>query len=355
MIRDRLEDVDAPASTARARISPRWRVRRRTSLRASRRLQLARNWQARGLLDEAARHAYRAMRVLDGRPPGVLAAEAAYTAARIECGRGRYPRSLAQFERAAELLGALPPGADRDRRLADVHIGLAELHRRAGRYAEAAVALTAARRRPNRNHAAIVMLLGAVAKAQGRFDDAARHYAGLERTRLNSSDAAALHHHLADLANAQHRYAVAEQHARRAVRLRRADPRATAVDVARDVAILAAAAAGQHRYGEARVLYGQALAACRAAQPTRCYEVAACLYDLAGIEHDCGNPVAAERLYREALAIKQRLLGPAHAEVALIMSNIAVLLRDLGRTGEAAGYFGRALTITEHTFAAALR
>ena len=346
---DRLEDgaergrgvpVLTPART-------RW-----ASTRASRRLHLARCWQARGELDEAAVHAYRAMRALHRGAPAVLAAQVAYTAAQIECGRGRYAPSRAHFERAADLLGTVWPGGDRDRRLADVHIGLADLHRRGGRYAEAAAALTAARRLVPRPDPTIVMLLGVLAKEQGRFGEAARHFAGLARARLSHPDAAALQHHLGELANAEYRFTDAERHARQALLLRRADPAATAADVAQDVAVLAAAAAGRHRYDEARRLFGQAIAACRAARPTRHYELAVRLHSLAGNEHDCGNFAAAEPLYLEALAIKHQLLGPAHPEVALIMTNLAILLRDLDRTGEAANCFQRALGIAEHTFVA---
>jgi tetratricopeptide (TPR) repeat protein len=347
MIQDRQEDVAEPASTASGSIGL-TRVRIRWSaVRASRRIQLARYWRTRGQLDEAAGHAYRATRVLDGCPPAVLAADVAYTTAQIEFGRARYPHSMAQFERAAAILNVLPPGRDRDRRLADVHIGLADVHRRSGRYVEAAAALGAARRLVHRHDTAIVMLLGVIAKEQARFCEAARHYARLEQARLNHSDTATLYRNLADLANAEFRYDDAERLAQRAVLLRRADPRATAADVAQDVAILAAAVAGQHRYDEARHLFGQALAAGRAAQPTRHDEVAANLHSLAGIEHDCGKLPAAEGLYREALAIKHRLLGPAHPEVALIMDNMAILLRDLGRKDEAANYFRQALAITE--------
>src|SRR4051794_30900133 len=101
MIRDRLGEgterrsgvpVLTPART-------RW-----ASARASRRLHLARCWQASGELDEAAAHAYRAMRVLHWGVPTALAAEVACTAARIECGRARYACSRAHFERAADLL-----------------------------------------------------------------------------------------------------------------------------------------------------------------------------------------------------------------------------------------------------------
>jgi tetratricopeptide (TPR) repeat protein len=322
------------------------------STRASRRLHLARCSQAIGELDEAAVHAYRAMRTLHRGVPAGLAASVAYTLAQIECGRARYASSRAHFERAAELLDALPPGGDRDRRRADVHIGLADLHRRGGRYPEATRALTAARRLVPGPDPAIVMLLGVLAKEQGRFGEAARHFATLARIRLSRAEAATLQHNLAVLANAEYRFADAERHARQAIHWRRADPVATAVDTAQDVAVLAAAAAGRHRYDEARQLFGQAIAACRDARPARHYELAVHLHSLAGNEHDCGNLVAAEPLYLEALAIKHRLLGPAHPEVALIMTNLAILLRDLERTGEAANCFQRALGIVEHTFVA---
>jgi tetratricopeptide (TPR) repeat protein len=308
MIQDRLEGVAEPASAASGPILARVRVRW-SALRANRRRRLARHCQARGRSDVAAAH----------------------------------------LERAAELLTALPSGGDRDRRLRSVHIGLADAHRRSGRYAEAAAALTAAHKLVRGHDPAIGMLFGVIAKEQGRFGDAARHYATLTRARLNHSDTATLHHNLAGLAHAQYRYELAEQHAQRALIWRRADPRATAVDVAQDVAVLAAAVAGQHRCDEARHLFGQALAVCRAARPTRDHEVAAHLHSLAGLEHDCGDLAAAERLYREALAIRQRLLGPAHPGLALIMSNLAILLRDLGRENEAASYFRHALTISERT------
>jgi tetratricopeptide (TPR) repeat protein len=321
-----------------------------SAMRASHRLRLARHWQARGQLDDAARHAYRATLALDGCPPAVVSADVAYLTAQIECGRARYPRSEAQFERAAEILTVLPPGADRDRRLANVHIGLADLHRRGGRYVEAAAALAAARRLVHRHDPAIVMLLGRIATEEGRFVDAAQHYARLEQARLNHSDTATLHRNLADLANAQYRFADAERYAQRALHMRRADPHATAVDVAQDVAVLAAALAGQHRYGEARHLFGQALATYRTAQPIRHDEIAMCLYNLAGIEHDGGYLRAAAPLYRDALAIKQRLFEPTHPDIVLIMSNLAIVLRDIGYRDEAASYFEQALVIAEYTF-----
>jgi tetratricopeptide (TPR) repeat protein len=300
MIRERQEDVTGPVGRLRAGV--RW-----SSMRAKRRLGLARHLQACGQLSAAAR----------------------------------------QFERAVALLDALPPGGDRDRRRADVHIGLAEVHRRGGRYAAATAALTAARDLVGRHDPAIVMLLAVIAKDQGRLGEAAMRLGRLERARLTASEAAALEHHLADLANAQYRFVAAEEHARRALRLRRSDPRSTAVDVAQDVAVLAAAVAGQHRYDEARFLFGRALAACRAAQPARRYEIAGHLHNLAGIEHDCGRLAVAEVLYREALAIKRSLLGPAHPEVALLLTTLAILLRDLGCKDEAADHFRQALDITE--------
>jgi tetratricopeptide (TPR) repeat protein len=304
MIRERREDVAEPVGR-RSRVRVRW-----AATQAKRRLGRARHWQALGRFDDAAQ----------------------------------------QFERAAELLEALPPDGKRDRRLADVHIGLADVHRRTGRYADAEAALTVARGLVHRHDPAIVMLRAVVAKAQGRLGEAAMHYGRLvERVRLTDSDSAELQHNLADLANAQYRYVDAEEHARRALLLRRADPRAAAVDVAQDMAVLAAAVAGQHRYDEARALLGQALVVCRAAQPARQYEIAGHLRTLAGIEHDCGRLPVAESLYREALAITRNLFGPAHPEVALLMTNLAILLRDLGCKDEAASHFRQALAITEST------
>jgi tetratricopeptide (TPR) repeat protein len=321
------------------------------TVRAGRRLQIARYWQARSELDEAAANAYRAGRLLDGPPPTVLAADVAYTTAQIERDRARYPDSQRLFERAAKLLRGLVPGVERDQRMAHVHVGLADLHRRAGRYLEAVAELDAAREIAGAT-APIVMLLGIIAKEQGRFDEAARRYAEVQQLGLRPAETATLQHNLAGLANARQDYAAAERHARHAVRLRRADRTATAVEVAQDVAILAAAVAGQQRYAEARDLFGQALSACRAARPIRDYEVAVHLHNLAAIEQHCGDVEAAERLYRETLVIKERLLGAEHYEVALVMNNLATVLRDTGRFDEAAGYFRRALTVSERTFPA---
>src|SRR6185369_13724750 len=108
MTGDRLEDGVPVLTPARTR----W-----ASTRASRRLHLARCWQASGELDEAAVHVYRAMRALHRGAPE-LAAEVAYTAAQIECGRARYACGRAHFERAAQLLDGLPRGGHRDRRRA---------------------------------------------------------------------------------------------------------------------------------------------------------------------------------------------------------------------------------------------
>jgi len=343
MTGDRLEDGVPVLTPARTR----W-----ASTRARRRLHLARCWQARGELDEAAVHAYRAMRALHRGAPAGLAAEVAYTAAQIECGRGRYAASRAHFERAAHLLDAVPRTDQRDRRRADVHIGLADLHRRGRRYVEAAAALTAARRLVPAPDPAVVMLLGVLATEQGRFGEAARHFATLAPVRLTHSQAATLQHNLGNLANAEYRFADAERHARQALHARRAVGGATAADAAQDVAVLGAAVAGRQRYDEARQLFGHAIAACRAARPLRRHELALHLHSLAGIEHDCGNLAAAEPLYLEALAIKHQLLGPAHPEVALIMTNLAILLRALERPDEAANCFRRALAIVEHTFVA---
>jgi hypothetical protein len=83
-------------------------------VRAGRRLQLARYWQTQDDLDEAAVHAYHAMRLLDGRPPSVLAADVAYTTAQVERDCARYLESRRHFEHAAGVLDGLARGSDRD-------------------------------------------------------------------------------------------------------------------------------------------------------------------------------------------------------------------------------------------------
>lgn len=332
-------------------------------VRAVRRLQLARYWQARGDLDEAAGHVYLAIRLLDRflSPPLGLAVDVAYTAAQIERDRARYAESHAHLRRAAGMLEGQPPGVSRDRRLAHLLVGFSDAHRRAGRYPQAAADLATARRLVEAvdpldptSLAAVLMLFGICAKEQGAFAEAARYYGEVarlqDRAEASDADAAVLQHNLAGLAHARRQFAEAERHARNAVQLRRTARGATAVDVAQDVAVLAAAVAGAERYDEARGLFHEALMACRAARPARTNEIAVHLHNLAAIEQACGRPAESERLYREAMAIKQRLLGAEHPEVALVVNNLGTLLKEQRRLSEAAVCFRQALTVATRTY-----
>lgn len=335
----------------------------RTRERARRiawRLRLARYWQANGDLDEAARHCDNAVRLARRCPstPAVLAAEAGLTMAHIERDRADYTASHEHLTLTGDLVQTIPPGGDRDRLSALASTGLADLHRRAGRYSDAAAALVQARTLAESagpsgatRLAAVVMLEGIVAKELGDVPRAGHCYATVagihDRDGCTPSDAATLQHNLAGLANLKGAHQRAEEHASRAVALRRTVAGQDRVALAEDLAVLAAAVAGQNRYGEARDLFAQASELCRAARPVRHYEIAVHLHNLAAIEQACGDLEAAERLYRQALALKERLLGLVHPEIALILNNLGTLLHDRHDTAQAAHCYRRALRIAD--------
>jgi tetratricopeptide (TPR) repeat protein len=326
---------------------------------ARRRQQLACFWHRDGDLDEAVRHGRRALRLAqaalsavspaamdpsgtrpEGFAPAVLAAETALTLALVERDRAAYTAGHEHLTYALGLLDEFPASADRDRLLARVLVALADAHRRAGRYA--AVDATMARLRyllaalPGETSAiAALTVEGIAAKERGLFDDAARCYAEvgrlLDEAGAPTAEIAALQHNLAGLAYAQERYVEAETHARRAVALRRAEPRTTPVDLAQDLAVLASALAGQGRYDEAIALFDEALTICRKARPPRHYEIAVQLHNLAAIYQALGEPARAEQLYRQALAIKEMLLGGEHPEVAVIADKLGTLIQDRSR------------------------
>jgi tetratricopeptide (TPR) repeat protein len=333
---------------------------RRTLRRGRRRLRLARYWHTSGDLDQAARYARRAWQLVGTHPapPLGLAVEVALAVARIERDLDRGAASRIALESALAMVDAAPAGTQRDRLAAATLTDLADCHRRAGRYPLAVKALGQARY-PARvagavQCAATLMVLGIVAKELGRFAEAARWYArvGLIHAQAGCApgDAAALCHNLAGLAHAQQQYPQAEMHARRAVALRRRSPRVTPVDVAADLAVVAAALAGQARYSQARMLLSEAMLACCNACPPRRYEVAVHLHNLAAIDQACGRLDEAERGYRQALALKEHLLGPAHPEIGLLANNLGTLLHQRNRGTEAAACYRRALTIVQRGY-----
>jgi tetratricopeptide (TPR) repeat protein len=328
--------------------------------RARLRLRLARYWQANGDLDEAARHAHRALRLLHGCSVE-LAGEVVLTVAEIERGRCEYASGHARLAQLVDELDRLPTAGPAGRLLlARALTGLGDAHRRSGRYPQATQTLQracqlleeAVEMQPELLAAALTTL-AITHKEVGEFERAQQLYARVEQIReeAGASDGqlADLHHNLAGLAYARQRYPQAERHARQAVSLRHATG-ADAASLAADRAILAAALAALDNVDEARLQLDQALAACKAARPPRHYEIAVQLHNLAAVDQACGHPQRSEQLYRQALAIKEDLLGPDHPEVALIANNLGTLLHQQHRPAEAADLFRRALTIAEQSY-----
>jgi tetratricopeptide (TPR) repeat protein len=335
----------------------------RASRRVALRLRLARYWHARGDVDEAARQAQRALGLVRaGRAvPLPMVPEVVLVMDRLERERDNHQAGHHILTWGVELLGSAPAAAGRDALLGELLTAQANSHRRAGRYPEATSALCRARdlleecpaATPGQ-HAELFTTLGIVAKELGAHDAAAAWYAQVGRILTGSSAPtaalAALQHNLAGLAHAQRDYEKAEKHALRAVRLHRQAPGTTSVDIALDIAVLAAVVAGQGRYEEARTLLAQAMAACGRVRPPCRYELAVHLHSLADVEQASGNHQAAEQRYRQALALKEELLGPDHPEVGLVSNNLGTLLSELGRTSEALECYRRALRITERHF-----
>jgi tetratricopeptide (TPR) repeat protein len=325
--------------------------------RARWRLRLARYWLAAGDLDEAARHAHRALRLSRGH--GVqLAGEVTLTLAEIERDRCEWVSCDARLTALVAQLDAQPSTGPAERSLlARALTGLGDAYRRAGRYRQATETLQRAYQvlpdgEPDLRAAALTTL-AITSKEVGEFERAQHLYAQVRRIRdeagASAGQLADLAHNLAGLAYAQQRYEQAEQHARQAVSLRRAAG-ANACTLAADQAVLAAVLTARHRYDEARTQLDAALASCRASRPPRRYEVAVQLHNLAALEQECGQYGRAERWYREALAMKEELLGPDHPEVAIIANSLGTLLYQERRFVEAAHRFRQALAIAEDRY-----
>jgi tetratricopeptide (TPR) repeat protein len=324
---------------------------------ARRRLRIGRYWQRRGDLDEAARHAYRALRLLRGSPVR-LTGEVTLAVAEIERDRDQYGSSRTRLARLVDDLDRQPVVSPADRSLlARALIGLGDAYRRSGRYRPAVDTLGRACHLLDDGQpdllAAALTTLAITHKEVGEFGQAQTLYTRVQRiqqeTGAGAGQLADLHHNLAGLAYARRRYQQAEMHARQAVSLRRA-ARGNATGVAADTAVLAAILTARHRHDEARRHLDSAIAVCRAARPPRRYEIAVQLHNLAAVEQASGLPHRAESLYRQALAIKEELLGADHPEVALIANNLGTLLHGQQRTAEAAQQFSRALTIARNSY-----
>jgi len=343
----------------RAAVRDRW-----LPWRVARRLDLARYWHRHGDLDEAARHAEHALRLVAaaGSVPATVQADAAVTAAEIDRDRDDSAVGRTRLEHAVQLLDAAPPAARRARVLVRALTGLGDCHRRGGRYPQASAALQRARALAEASDApdpmqlaAVLTVLGITAKELGAYEQAARCYAEVDAIYREHAaapgDRATLQHNLAGLAHAQRQYPQAESHARRAVELR-GRAAAAQVEFAADLAVLGAAIAAQDRHDEAREQLRRALASCAAARPPRRYEVAVQLHNLAAIDQADGRPDDAEQGYRRALAVKEQLLGSEHPEVGLVCNNLGTLLHDQHRDSEARSCYLRALAIAERVYPA---
>jgi tetratricopeptide (TPR) repeat protein len=315
--------------------------------RARRRWRLARYWQTRGDLTEAGRHARHAVRLAERCPaPPLLVTEILLTAAEVHRDLADYPTAATHWAEAAALLDRTAAVPGRDRLLVRALTGLGDAHRRAGDHVAAATALNraialAAGLVPADPMlpAAALTLAGIVAKEIGAFDTAQRYYAEvdrlLDRATAGLAEKATLAHNLAGLAYARGDADTAVREAKRAVTLR--EGTGNELDLAQDLAVLAAALATAGRPAAALPHLERALAACRSARPVRDYEVSVQLHTRASIRHDLGDRLGAERDYRASLAARRRLLGPDHPEVALIAHNLAVLAGERNRGRGAAG------------------
>jgi tetratricopeptide (TPR) repeat protein len=189
---------------------------------------------------------------------------------------------------------------------------------------------------------------GVLRKYQGRYGEAAAFYRRALRLvgpRGDREARATLHHNLGGIAHARGRYAAGEADGRRAVELREAALGPNHVDVAADVAALAALVEGAGRLDEAAALYQRALSVFRRRLGPRHSEVGLSLAGLAWVRRRQGDLAAADRLYRQSLAILEPVFGRGHSDVALTLANWASVLRQSGDERRALRLFERALRI----------
>ena len=157
---------------------------------------------------------------------------------------------------------------------------------------------------------------------------------------------ATLHHNLGGVAHARGRYAAGEADGRRAVALREAALGRNHVDVAADIAALAALVEGTGRLDEAAALCRRALVFRRRLGPGHS-EVGLSLAGLAWVRKKQGDLASADHLFRQSVAILEAVFGRGHSDVALTLANWASVLRRAGDERRARRLFERALRIFE--------
>lgn len=191
---------------------------------------------------------------------------------------------------------------------------------------------------------------GVLRKYQGRYSEAAAFYRRALRLigpRGDRKALATLHHNLGGIAHARGRYAAGEADGRRAVTLREAALGPNHVEVAADVAALAALVEGAGRLDEAAALYERALSIFRRRLGPHHSEVGLSLAGLAWVRKEQGDLATADQLYRQSVAILEPVFGRDHSDVALTLANWASVLREAGDERRARRLFERALRIFE--------
>lgn len=275
---------------------------------------------------------------------------------------GDYAAAETVSRQAVTIAEQAPPGAARDRLLAEALTCLGDLCRRQARYDEAeaqlqrALGLVDAASEARLQRAGVLNALGITYKDAGRFQAAEDCYQTALATiqqLLGPDDPAlaSLYHNLAGLAYARGHHAQAEPLARRAIQLRERALGPTHPTVAADVAVLGAILAAQGHHQPAEALFRRALASFEHRYGPDHYEVAVNLNNLAALFQARGEWVDAERCYRRALAIKQRTVGAAHPEVATLWNNLGVLHRQQGNYSQAEACYRAALGIYQAALA----
>jgi tetratricopeptide (TPR) repeat protein len=325
----------------------------------------ARDAWAQGRFTDATRRATRAVELAERRPdPKQLPArlQALSTLAGLHCDLGDYVAAETVSRRAVTIAEQAPPGAERDRLLAEALTCLGDLCRRQARYDEAeaqlqrALGLVDAASVEPVQRAGVLNTLGITYKDAGRFQAAEGCYQTALATiqqLLGPDDPAlaSLYHNLAGLAYARRHHAHAEPLARRAVQVRERALGPTHPTVAADVAVLGAILAAQGHNQAAEALFRRALASFEDRYGPDHYEVAVNLNNLAALHQARGELEDAERCYRRALAIKQRTVGAAHPEVATLWNNLGVLHRQQGNYSQAEACYRAALDIYQAALA----
>ena len=255
-------------------------------------------------------------------------------------------RQAAVFHRSA--LSALDD-ADYGGLAAVVHLRLGETLRVLGHYPEAerhhdrAVAM--ARDLSSADPLLLVAALnglGLVYKDTDRFVDAACHYQSALAIAEgvvgpNGKELADLHHNLAELDYAQHRFFHGEPHARRAIQLRQIAPGLNSTAAAGDFAVLGALLIGKGRYDEAEDALEKSLRIwVRHFGPDH-YEVATVTNHLAALYTAREQHARAEGAYRTVIEIKRRVLGADNAEVVALKQHVDRLARTSNGSGDRDG------------------